>query len=60
MSKKLGFVWYNRTCSVMISMLASSVLDYGYQSLLHLTKDSEISIFCCSAKYMALKRENND
>jgi len=43
---------------VIISMLASHVVDYGPQS--GQTKDYEIGICCFSAKHAALRRKSKD
>ena len=37
---------YNRTCGVMVSMLASSAVDYGFEPRLGQIKDYEIGICC--------------
>jgi hypothetical protein len=44
----------------MVSVLASSAVDHGFQSQSGQTKDYKISICCFSAKHTALKRKNKD
>jgi hypothetical protein len=41
---------------VMVSMLASSVVDRGFEPRLGITKDCKIGIGCFSAKLTALRR----
>jgi hypothetical protein len=38
----------------MVSVLASSVVDHGFESLSDQTKDYKIGICCFSAKHAAL------
>jgi hypothetical protein len=42
----------------MVSVLASSAVDHGFQSQSGQTKDYKISICCFSAKHTALRRKN--
>ena len=42
----------------MVSMLASSVVDRGFEPRSGQTKDYKISICCFSAKYVALRRKS--
>jgi hypothetical protein len=48
----------NRICGVMVSMLASSVVDRGLEPLSGQTKDYKIGICCFSAKHAALRRKS--
>ena len=41
-------------------MLASSVVDYGFEPRSGQTKDYKIGICCFSAKHTALRRKNKD
>ena len=41
---------------VMVSMLASGVVDRGFEPRLGQTKDNKIGICCFSAKHAALRR----
>jgi len=45
-----------RICGVMISVLASSAVDHGFESRSGQTKNYKIGICCFSAKHAALKR----
>ena len=42
----------------MVSMLASSVVDRGFEPRSGQTKDYKIGICCFSAKYVALRRKS--
>ena len=44
----------------MVSMLALSALDRGFESRLEQTKDYEIGICCFSAKHAALRSKSKD
>ena len=44
----------------MVSVLASSVVDRGFESRLGQTKDYNNSICCLSAKHAALRRKVKD
>ena len=66
-----GFIWncirllYNRYChnhivGVMVSMLASSVVDREIELRSDQTKDYEIGICCFSAKQAELRRKSKD
>ena len=46
--------------SVTVSMLASSVIDRGFEFRSGQTKDYKIGICCFSAKHAALMRKSND
>jgi hypothetical protein len=41
----------SRICGVMVSVLASSVVDCGFEPRSGQTKDNEIGICCFSAKH---------
>jgi hypothetical protein len=49
---------YNRIGGVMVSMLASSVVDSGFESQLGQSKDYKICICCFSAKHTALRNQD--
>ena len=51
---------HNRIGGVMVSMLASSAVDRGFESRSGQTKDYKIDICCFSAKHEALRRKSND
>ena len=44
----------------MVSMLASSAVDRGFEPRSGQTKDYKISICCFSAKHAALRRKSKD
>ena len=44
----------------MISVLASSAVDRGFERLSGQTKDNKIGICCFSAKHAALRRKSKD
>ena len=44
----------------MVSVLASSALDRGFEPRSGQTKDYKIGICCFSAKYAALRRKSKD
>jgi hypothetical protein len=44
----------------MVSMLASSVVDRGFEPHSGQTKDYKIGICCFSAKHAALRRKSKD
>jgi hypothetical protein len=44
----------------MVSVLASSAVDRGFQSRSSQIKDYEIGICCFSAKHAALRRKSKD
>ena len=50
----------NRICGVMVSVLASSAGDRGFESRSGETKDYEIGICCFSAQHAVLRRKNKD
>ena len=47
----------NRIGGVMVSMLASSAVDRGFEPQSGQTKDYEIGICCFSAKHATLRRK---
>ena len=51
---------HNHDGGVMVSVLASSAVDRGFESLLGQTKDYKIGISCFSAKHAALRRKSKD
>jgi hypothetical protein len=44
----------------MVSVLASSAVDRGFEPRSGQTKDYKISIYCFSAKHAALRRKSKD
>jgi hypothetical protein len=50
----------NRIGDVMVGVLASSVVDRGFEALLDQTKDYKIGICYLSAKHAALRRKNKN
>ena len=50
----------NRISGVIVSMLASSAVDHGFESRSGQTKDYEIGICCFSTKHAALRRKSKD
>ena len=44
----------------MVSVLASSVVDRGFESQSSQTRDYKIGICCFSAKHSALRRKSKD
>ena len=50
----------NRIGGVMVSVLASSAVDRGFEPQLGQTKDCKIGICCFSTKHAALKRKGKD
>jgi hypothetical protein len=50
----------NRIGSVMVSVLASSAINCGYEPRSGQTKEYKIGICCFSAKNASLKRKSND
>ena len=53
-------IMVNRIGGVMVSVLASSAVDCGFESRLGQTKDYKIGICCFSAKHTALRRKSKD
>ena len=45
---------------IIVSVLASSVVDRGFEPRLGQTKDYQIGICCFSAKHAALRRKSKD
>ena len=52
--------YVNRICGVMVSMLAASVVDRGFEPQNHRTTEYNISMCCFSAQHAALRRKSND
>ena len=50
----------NRIGGVMVSVLASSAVDHGFQLRSGQTKDYEICICCLSAKHALLRRKSKE
>ena len=50
----------NRICGVMVSVLASSVIDRGFESRSAQTKDYKTNICCFSTKQAVLRRRSKD
>ena len=50
----------SRIGGVMVSMLASSAVDYEFESRSGQTKDYKIGICCFSAKHAALSRKSKN
>jgi hypothetical protein len=50
----------NRIGGAMVSMLASSAVDRGFEPWSGKTKDYKIGICCFSAKHAALRRKSKD
>ena len=50
----------HRIGGVMVSMLASSAVDRGFEPRSGQTKDYKIGICCFSAKHTALRRKSKD
>ena len=44
----------------MVSVLASSAVDGGFEARLRQTKDNKIGICCFSSTHAALRRKNKD
>ena len=50
----------NRISGVMVSVLALSAVDCGFESRSGQSKDYKIGICCFSAKHTALRRKSKD
>jgi hypothetical protein len=50
----------NRLCGVMVSVLASSVVDRGFEHRSDQTKEYKIDICCFPAKHAALRSKSKD
>ena len=48
-------IQWNHICGVMVSVLASRAVDFGFEPRSGRTKDSKIGISCFSAKHAALR-----
>ena len=53
-------LFQNRIGGVMVSVLAWSAVDRGFEPRSCQTKDYKIGICCFSAKHAALRRKNKD
>ena len=51
---------FNSTGSILVSTLASNVVDRGFEPRSGQTKDYTIGIYCFSAKHAALMRKSKD
>ena len=51
---------YNRIGDVMVSVLASSARDRGFEPRSGQTKDYKISMGCFSGKHAAIRRKSKD
>jgi hypothetical protein len=51
---------FNRIGGIMVSVLASSAVDRGFEPRLGQTKDYIIGICCFSAKHATLRRKSKD
>ena len=54
------FIFCDRIGSVMVSVLASSAVDHGFEPRPGQTKDYKICICCFSTKHVALRRKSSD
>ena len=52
--------YFYRISGVKVSVLASSVVDRGFEPRSGQTKDYKIGICCFSAKHIALRRKSKD
>jgi hypothetical protein len=50
----------NRTSGAMVSVLASSAVECGFEHQSRQAKDYKIGICCFSAKHAALRRKSKD
>jgi hypothetical protein len=50
----------NRIAAVMVSVLASSAVDRGFEPRSGQAKDHKIGMCCFSAKHAALRRKSKD
>jgi hypothetical protein len=50
----------NRIAAVMVSVLASSAVDRGFEPRSDQAKDYKIGMCCFSAKHAALRRKSKD
>jgi hypothetical protein len=56
----LFLTYITRIGGIMLSVLASSAVDSGFESRSDEIKDYKISICCLSAKHAALRRKGKD
>ena len=54
------FYCINRIGGVMVNVLASSVVDRGFELQSGQTKECKIGICCFSARHVALRRKGKD
>jgi hypothetical protein len=59
-NKYICTVQCNLISDVMVSMLALSAVDHGFELWSGQTKDYKIGICCLSAKHAALRRKSKD
>ena len=59
-NEQLPLTLTNHICSVIVSILISSVVDRGSEPLCVQTKDCNIGICCFSSKHTALRRKSKD
>ena len=50
----------NQIGGIIVSMLASSAVDRGFEPRSGQTKDYKIGIYCFSVKHVALRRKSKD
>ena len=50
----------NRNVGVMVSVLASSAVDRGFENRSGQIKDYKVGVYCFSVKHAALRRKNKD
>ena len=53
-------IYFNHIGGVMVSVLASSAVDRGFEPRSGQTKDYEIGIFCFSTKQAGLRRKSKE
>ena len=58
--RELASISRNHIGGVMVSVLAASVVDRGFEPRSGQTKDYRIGICCFSAKHAALRRKSKD
>ena len=52
--------FFNRISGVMVSVLASGAVDFGFEPQSDQTKDYNIGICCFSSKHTALRKKSKD
>jgi hypothetical protein len=55
-----GIVWFIEGRGIIVSVLASSVADRGFEPWSNQTKDYKIGICCFSTKHAVLRRKSKD